>query len=50
MGKKQGLAFPGTFEVVLFPAVETAGLSEETDLKPLLNKVRATVAAELAKQ
>ncbi len=50
MGKKQGLAFPGTFEVVLFPAVDTDGLSADTDLKGLLNRVRAAVAGELARE
>ncbi len=49
MGKKTGLAFPGLVEVVLFPAVETKGLSTETDLKALLNNVRGTIARELAK-
>lgn len=50
MGKKTGMAFPGTFEVVLSPPVETAGLSAENDLFELLNKVRGTIAAELAKE
>lgn len=49
MGKKTGLAFPGRVEVVLFPAVETKGLLSETDLLPLLNNVRGTIAQELAK-
>jgi 1-acyl-sn-glycerol-3-phosphate acyltransferase len=48
MGKKTGLAFPGTIEAVLFPAVETKGLPE-TDLRALLNNVRGTIARELAK-
>jgi 1-acyl-sn-glycerol-3-phosphate acyltransferase len=49
MGKRTGTAFPGSFEVVLFPAVETKGFSAEDDLKGLLNNVRAIIAAELAK-
>ena len=49
MGKKTGLAFPGTIEVVLFPAVETNDLSAEMNIKTLLNEVRGVIAAELAK-
>lgn len=49
MGKKTGLAFPGTIEVVLFPAVETKDLSAEINIKTLLNEVRGVIARELAK-
>lgn len=48
MGKKTGVAYPGNFEVVMFPAVETKGLSAETDLKNLINQVRGVIAEELA--
>ncbi|HEV7644368.1 MAG TPA: lysophospholipid acyltransferase family protein [Pyrinomonadaceae bacterium] len=49
MGKKTGLMFPGTIEVVLFPAIETKNLSTKTELKPLMDKVRGVIAEELAK-
>lgn len=49
MGKKTGVAYPGTFEVVLFPAVETHGMNAENDMKDLINRVRGVIAAELAK-
>lgn len=49
MGKKTGLMFPGTIEVVLFPAIETKNLSAKTELKPLMDKVRGVIAEELAK-
>ena len=49
MGKKTGLMFPCTIEVVLFPAIETKNLSSKTELKPLMDKVRGVIAEELAK-
>jgi 1-acyl-sn-glycerol-3-phosphate acyltransferase len=49
MGKKQGLCFPGTIEITIFPAVETKDLDEDTGLKPLVNNVRGTIARELAR-
>jgi 1-acyl-sn-glycerol-3-phosphate acyltransferase len=48
MGKRTGLAFPGTVEVVLFPAIETENVSA-TELKPLMVEVRGVIAGELAK-
>ena len=48
MGKKTGVAYSGTIEMVLLPPVETAGLNAETDLKDLLQKTREAVAKELA--
>ncbi len=48
MGKKTGLAFPGTIEVVLLPPIETKGLTPEKDLDELLKKVRGVIAEELA--
>jgi 1-acyl-sn-glycerol-3-phosphate acyltransferase len=50
MGKKQGLAFPGTIEVVLFPPLETAGVTEKTGLMDLLTRARGVIAGELAKE
>jgi 1-acyl-sn-glycerol-3-phosphate acyltransferase len=49
MGKKTGVCFPGTIEVVLLPAIETKG-SETEDLTALLKKAREAVAEELAKE
>ncbi|MGI8467828.1 MAG: lysophospholipid acyltransferase family protein [Pyrinomonadaceae bacterium] len=49
MGKKSGLAFPGTIEMVLLPAIETKGLSEN-DLMNLLENTRGKIAGELAKE
>lgn len=50
MGKKTGVAFDGVIELVILPPIETAGLSVETDLMPLLKRTRAAIAAELAKE
>lgn len=47
MGKKTGLAFPGTIEMVLLPPVETKDCSAEVDLPELLVKTRAAIANEL---
>jgi 1-acyl-sn-glycerol-3-phosphate acyltransferase len=49
MGKRRGLAFPGTIEMILLPPIETESLSAEKDLMNLLKQTRAAVAAELAK-
>ncbi len=49
MGKKRGVAFPGTVEMILLPPIETAEYSEER-LMELLNRTRSAVAAELAKE
>lgn len=46
MGKRTGVAFPGTIEMVLLEPVETAGLAVE-DLPDLLKKTRAAIANEL---
>lgn len=48
MGKKKGVAFPGTIEMVLLPAIETKGLGTE-DLTKLMVKTRSAIAEELAK-
>jgi 1-acyl-sn-glycerol-3-phosphate acyltransferase len=47
MGKKTGLAFPGTIEMVLLPPIETIGLNAEDDLMNLLKRVRGAIAQEL---
>jgi len=49
MGKKTGVAHSGIMEIVLLPAIETKGLSEESDLMDLLRKTRAAIAEELGK-
>lgn len=49
MGKKTGVAYPGTIELYVLPPIETRGKTVENDLLPLLNETRAAVAAELAK-
>jgi 1-acyl-sn-glycerol-3-phosphate acyltransferase len=49
MGKKTGVAQPGTIEVVLLPPISTAGLSRKTDLETLRDQVRTAIAVELAK-
>jgi|SRR5215203_6177798 len=48
MGKKTGVAYPGTIEMVLLPAIET-GAAENGDLMELLRKTRAAIAEELGK-
>lgn len=48
MGKKQGAAFPGTIEAVFFPPIDTSSFSEK-NINELRDKVRAVIAAELAK-
>jgi 1-acyl-sn-glycerol-3-phosphate acyltransferase len=47
MGKRTGVAFPGTIELVLLPPIQTKGLSVETDLMPLLKRTRKAVAEAL---
>lgn len=49
MGKKTGVAFPGTVEMVLLPPIETKGLSADEDLMSLLRDVRSKITEELAK-
>jgi 1-acyl-sn-glycerol-3-phosphate acyltransferase len=48
MGKKTGVVNPGTMEIVLLPAIETKGLSED-ELPELLRKTREAIAEELGK-
>jgi hypothetical protein len=49
MGKKQGVAYPGTIEMVLLPPIETKGLQVDENLMDLLRKVRFKIMEELAK-
>ncbi|MGC2237595.1 MAG: lysophospholipid acyltransferase family protein [Pyrinomonadaceae bacterium] len=46
MGKKTGVLFPGTIELVLLPPIETKNCSEK-DLANLLKKTREAIAGEL---
>lgn len=48
MGKKKGVVFPGTIEMVLLPPIETKDLKSE-DLMALLNKTRKAIAEELSR-
>jgi len=49
MGKKSGVAYAGEIEMVLLPAIETAGLNSEDDLMKVLQQTRAAIADELVK-
>lgn len=49
MGKKTGVLFPGTIEVIIMPPIETAGLTTE-DIPELIKKTREQIAEELSKQ
>ncbi len=49
MGKKAGVAFGGTIEMVLLPPIETHDVSE-VGLMELLNRTRTAVAEELANE
>jgi 1-acyl-sn-glycerol-3-phosphate acyltransferase len=47
MGKGTGEARPGTIEMVILPPVETEGMTTDEDVKLLVEKVHASIAAEL---
>jgi hypothetical protein len=49
MGKRTGVAFPGTIEMVMLPPIETKGLNADGDLMSLLRNVRGKITEELAK-
>ncbi|MBC7796164.1 MAG: hypothetical protein H7Z37_04735, partial [Pyrinomonadaceae bacterium] len=49
MGKRTGVANPGTITTVLLPPIETANLSRDNDLDALRDKVRTAIAEELAR-
>jgi hypothetical protein len=47
MGKKAGVAYPGTIEVFLLPPIETEGKTAKDDLMNLMNESREAIANEL---
>lgn len=47
MGKRTGVAYSGTIEMILLPKVETKNLNAEKDLMSLLEKVRGMIAEEI---
>ena len=49
MGKRTGVAFAGEIEMVLLPAIETAGLDADA-IPELIRATRTAIAHELAKQ
>lgn len=49
MGKRTGVAFAGEIEMVLLPAIETAGLDGDA-IPELIRATRTAIAHELAKQ
>jgi 1-acyl-sn-glycerol-3-phosphate acyltransferase len=48
MGKRTGVAYGGTIEMIFLPKVETKNLNAEQDLMDLLEKVRRMIAKELS--
>lgn len=48
MGKRTGVAYAGTIELVILPPIETAGRTTESGLADLLTDTRSAIAAELA--
>lgn len=50
MGKKQGVCYPGTIEVVICDPIPTKGMTVENDLMDLLLRTREAVAGELGKK
>ncbi len=50
MGKRTGVAYSGTVEMVLLPPIETTGLTAENDLMDLLVKTRTAIADELGRK
>lgn len=49
MGKRTGVAFPGTIEMALLPAIKPGSGDPDEVLAELLRQTRAAIAAELAK-
>ena len=47
MGKRRGVAYKGTVEMVILPPIETEGKNARQDLMPLLNEVRGAIGREL---
>lgn len=50
MGKRTGVAYPGTIEMVLLEPIETAGSNGPREVTEILSDTRAAIAAELAKE
>lgn len=50
MGKRRGVAYPGTIEMVILPPIDTKGMTAEKDIISLLKQTREVIAEELAKQ
>jgi 1-acyl-sn-glycerol-3-phosphate acyltransferase len=50
MGKRTGVAYPGTIEIVLFPPIQTKTEDGPKDLMVLLIETRGAIASELAKE
>lgn len=48
MGKRRGVAFPGTIEMIIMPPIETKDLTAEKDLMNLLKTTREAIARALA--
>lgn len=49
MGKRTGVAFPGTIEMVFLPPIRTSNNGSDADMTTLLRQTRLAIAAELAK-
>jgi 1-acyl-sn-glycerol-3-phosphate acyltransferase len=49
MGKRTGVAFPGTIEMVLLPPIRPSGPETEGSVQDLMRRTREAIAAELAK-
>ena len=50
MGKRTGVAYPGTIKMVLLPAIETDGKNADQDLMDILNESRSAVAEVLYRE
>jgi hypothetical protein len=49
MGKRTGVAYPGTIEIVLLPPISVESEASATKISDLLEKTRRAIAEELAK-
>jgi 1-acyl-sn-glycerol-3-phosphate acyltransferase len=49
MGKRTGVAFPGTIEMALLPAIKPGSGDPDEVLAELLRQTRAAIAVQLAK-
>jgi 1-acyl-sn-glycerol-3-phosphate acyltransferase len=48
MGKRTGVTYPGTIEMVLLPPIETNGFAEKNDIAGLLLQTREAITKELS--